>query len=181
MAPSSIVTATGAAAAKSKSGDEEEAGLVPAAAGVGAAGAGELSGDDEDADRSLNCSFFSDDNDHNEFSFSASDEEEETRALFSFSSRLYRCSETDGCVEVDVVRHGNTQAGVVSVSYFTKDGTALAELDYVPREGTLVFAPGETVKTVRVSIVDDEEEEQDEYFKVQLHSPSPGAHLGNWR
>ena len=44
------------------------------------------------------------------------DQPEETRALFSFGTRLYRCSETDGCCDITVVRHGNT-AIKASVSY----------------------------------------------------------------
>src|SRR4029450_8168160 len=43
----------------------------------------------------------------------------------------------------------------VTVNYATADGTATAGSDYQPFSGTLVFAPGETTKTVLVPIVGD--------------------------
>ena len=43
----------------------------------------------------------------------------------------------------------------VSVNYATADGTALVGSDYVANSGTLTFAPGETSKTITVSIIDD--------------------------
>ncbi len=42
--------------------------------------------------------------------------------------------------------------GTVSVAFFTSDGTAAAPGDYLATNGTLVFAPGQTVKTVSVTV-----------------------------
>jgi hypothetical protein len=49
------------------------------------------------------------------------------------------------------------EAGVdtVSFEYETADGTAMAPADYTSTNGTLSFAPGETSKTVSVTVVDD--------------------------
>jgi Calx-beta domain len=41
----------------------------------------------------------------------------------------------------------------VSISYATSDGTATAPADYASANGTVTFAPGETSKTVNVTVV----------------------------
>ncbi|MCP4548088.1 MAG: hypothetical protein GY835_16615 [bacterium] len=58
----------------------------------------------------------------------------------------------------------------VTVSYESTDGTATAGLDYESATGTLVFAPGETVATVAVGILDDVLDEPDEMFIFNLTS-----------
>ena len=52
----------------------------------------------------------------------------------------------------------------VSVAYATANGTATAGSDYTATSGTLVFAPGETSKTVAVPILGDTAYESDETF-----------------
>ena len=67
----------------------------------------------------------------------------------------------------------------VTVNYATMDDTAIAGDDYVPVEGTLTFAPGETARTIRVAVVDDAVDEADEEsFAVTLSGPS-GATLAH--
>ncbi len=57
----------------------------------------------------------------------------------------------------------------VSASYATADGTATAGSDYTAATGTLVFAPGEVSKTIRVAILDDDRHEADEEtFELSL-------------
>ncbi|TAN50348.1 MAG: hypothetical protein EPN21_09135, partial [Methylococcaceae bacterium] len=60
----------------------------------------------------------------------------------------------------------------VTVDYASADGTATADSDYTATHGTLVFASGETSKTVTVSVSGDTEAEDNESFQVQLASPS---------
>ncbi len=60
----------------------------------------------------------------------------------------------------------------VTVNFATADGTAIAPGDYAARTGTLTFAPGETRKSVFVTIVGDSTIEPDEVFRVLLSSPS---------
>ncbi len=50
----------------------------------------------------------------------------------------------------------------VSAAYATKDGTAESGGDYAAATGTLVFAPGEVSRTIRVAILDDALHEADE-------------------
>ena len=64
-----------------------------------------------------------------------------------------------------------------TVAYATEDGTAAAGEDYAAASGTLTFAPGETEKTVPVSVFDDAVDEADETFTLTLSAPA-GATLG---
>ncbi len=61
---------------------------------------------------------------------------------------------------------------VVTVSYKTKDGTAVEGSDYTMTGGTLRFEPGETTKTLRVPTVNDDTPEETEVFTVELSAPS---------
>ena len=56
----------------------------------------------------------------------------------------------------------------VSVSYATADGTAEAGSDYVSASGTVTFSPGETTKTVAVTVTGDDEAEANETFTLSL-------------
>jgi VCBS repeat-containing protein len=67
----------------------------------------------------------------------------------------------------------------VSVNYATADGTATAaENDYVPTQGTLTFAPGQTAQTVTVLVNGNPTPEADETFVVNL-SGARRAYLAN--
>jgi hypothetical protein len=63
----------------------------------------------------------------------------------------------------------------VTVDYFTTDGWATADWDYVPTSGTLTFAPGETSQTIYVTILDDTYVEGDENFFVVLNNSSSNS------
>jgi hypothetical protein len=65
----------------------------------------------------------------------------------------------------------------VTVHYATADGTAIAGEDYLAASGTLTFAPGETSKTINISVIGDRIDEFDETFSVALSSPT-NANLG---
>jgi aryl-phospho-beta-D-glucosidase BglC (GH1 family) len=59
----------------------------------------------------------------------------------------------------------------VTVRYATADGTATAGSDYVATSGTLTFAPGETVKTVAVTVIGDTVAEGNETVFLDLTGP----------
>jgi hypothetical protein len=69
--------------------------------------------------------------------------------------------------------------GPVTVDYSTADGTAVAGQDYTATHGTLVFQPGETSKTVTISILNDTVVEGPETLTLGLANPTAGAHLGS--
>jgi chitinase len=57
----------------------------------------------------------------------------------------------------------------VTVSYATADGTAtVVGYDYVANSGSFTFAPGETSKTVNVSVRGDRTAEEEETFSLNL-------------
>jgi hypothetical protein len=60
----------------------------------------------------------------------------------------------------------------VTVAYATADGSATAGGDYQAASGTLTFAPNETSKTVTVLVNGDRLGEPDEFFFVNLSSPT---------
>ena len=64
----------------------------------------------------------------------------------------------------------------VSVDYATEDDTATAGADYTAVSGTLVFAAGETAKTVSVPVLDDAVDEGKEVMHLKLSNPR-GAYL----
>jgi len=76
------------------------------------------------------------------------------------------------------VRLSERSASAVAVNWATADGTALAGSDYRAASGTLVFSPGQTSKTIGVTVYADAVIEPDETFSVVLSAPI-GATLAN--
>ena len=60
----------------------------------------------------------------------------------------------------------------VTVAYATANGTATAGSDYQSGSGTLTFAPGQTSKTITVSVIGDRLAEPNETYFVNLSSPA---------
>lgn len=77
-----------------------------------------------------------------------------------------------------VVTLDRPSGSVVTIDYATADGRAKGRQDYAAVEGTLVFAPGETSKSVSVVVVDDTRRENNEDFQLVL-SGAEGARLGD--
>lgn len=65
----------------------------------------------------------------------------------------------------------------VSVNYATMDQTAVAGRDYTAKSGTLTFTPGQTSKTISITILTDVIAEPTETFAVKL-SAAVNATLG---
>src|SRR5439155_1028428 len=67
----------------------------------------------------------------------------------------------------------NPSDQTVTVDYATNDGTAtIADSDYAPASGTLTFDPGQTAKTVDVTVNGDTKHESDETFTLDLSNAS---------
>lgn len=98
-------------------------------------------------------------------------------STIQFSAASYPVNENAGSVALTVVRSGGVQLAA-SANYSTANGTALAGSDYTGDSGSVSFGPGETQKTIVVTINDDSFVEGDENFGVNLSNPSPGAALG---
>jgi hypothetical protein len=78
---------------------------------------------------------------------------------------------------VFTVSLGTASGKPVSIDWGTADGTAVAPADFTAASGTLSFAPGETTKTVSVTVVGDALDEFDETFALNL-SNATNATIG---
>ena len=87
-----------------------------------------------------------------------------------------RVEEAEGAELAFVVSLDRAHHAAVTVDYATGDGTAKADEDYTGTEGTLVFAGGETEKTVSVAVIDDAHDEGEETVVLKL-SHAVGARI----
>ncbi len=93
-----------------------------------------------------------------------------------FTIKSFTVSETVGTATVSVVRT-NGNAGSVTVSFATADGTAKAGTDYTQTTGTLQFANRETSRTFTIPISDDTLTEGNEDLGITLSNVTGGATL----
>lgn len=106
------------------------------------------------------------------------------KSVIQFSAPMHGFLESAGTVKVAVQRIGVPDQTIV-VHYETRDGTASAGEDYIEASGDLTFAPGELVKDIAVTLVDDNQWEPDETFDIVLSFPEKqpddcrGAQLGD--
>ena len=76
--------------------------------------------------------------------------------------------EAEGATLDFVVTLSRTMNKQITVYYRTYDGTARVGADYEAANGTVVFTPGETEKTVSVAVLDDAHDEGRETVKMWL-------------
>ncbi|KAK3749975.1 hypothetical protein QZH41_008456 [Actinostola sp. cb2023] len=88
-------------------------------------------------------------------------------AIVEFASTKCAVLESEKLVKIGVQRTGNL-TGTATINYETIDGTATAESDYITKKDVMVFKPGETLKHIDITIIDDNEWEENEVFFVML-------------
>ncbi|HSH72612.1 MAG TPA: Calx-beta domain-containing protein [Methylophilaceae bacterium] len=66
----------------------------------------------------------------------------------------------------------NPSASIVTVNYASANGSATAGSDYTAATGTLSFAPGETTKTITVTVAGDTVFEGAEDYSISLSAPT---------
>ncbi|NYZ24209.1 cellulase family glycosylhydrolase [Azospirillum oleiclasticum] len=84
---------------------------------------------------------------------------------------LYQGTDTEVAGRTDAVftvSLSKAATQTVSLTYATADGTAKAGQDYLATSGTLTFAPGETAKQVKVTVLGDSVAEGTETFSLKL-------------
>ncbi|MEM8859319.1 MAG: Calx-beta domain-containing protein [Chloroflexota bacterium] len=85
--------------------------------------------------------------------------------------------EADTNYEIDVMLN-SASAFTVTVDYSATSITATAGSDFTAQSGSLIFAPGDDIKTISVPILNDGMIEFDEAFLIEL-SNSSNATIGN--
>ena len=88
-----------------------------------------------------------------------------------FDTTAFRMVEATYPVVMTVTRPGGLDAGPATVDYATVSHTALANEDFRPVRGTLIFGVGDRTKTFVVPILDDNRDESDEELMVVLSNP----------
>ncbi|XP_067414236.1 sodium/calcium exchanger 3 [Emydura macquarii macquarii] len=91
--------------------------------------------------------------------------------IFTFECDVMHISESIGVMEVKVLRTSGAR-GTVIVPFRTVEGTAKGGgEDFEDAYGELEFKNDETVKTVHIKVIDDEEYEKNKTFFIELMSP----------
>ncbi|MBL4827038.1 MAG: hypothetical protein JKY66_04880, partial [Spongiibacteraceae bacterium] len=99
--------------------------------------------------------------------------------VFEINAAEFFVDENGTQLSIDIVRsHVEAGAGEASVFYFTQDIAAVANVDFLPALGELIFAENETVKTANIVITDDDLYEANETFRFSLGQTSQTAMLG---
>jgi uncharacterized repeat protein (TIGR01451 family)/uncharacterized delta-60 repeat protein len=94
-----------------------------------------------------------------------------------FKAARFEASEASGKATIGV-RLGQPLGATITVDYATGGGTATEGSDYLPVSGTLTFAPGQTLQTFEVPLVNDAESEGDETVALTLSNLQGPALLG---
>ncbi len=97
-------------------------------------------------------------------------------SVISFTAGTYTAFEDSGSVTLTVSRTGNLN-DVASCAYATQDGSASFKYNYAPVWGTLRFAPGESSKSISVSLTDSGWAQGNVSFKVSLSENEGNATL----
>jgi len=87
-------------------------------------------------------------------------------------------AEASGTISFSVLLT-NASGTTVRVDYATADGSAIAGSDYTATSGTLTFTPGQTSKTVPVTIANDALAEDDETFTLNLANATGGIAIAD--
>ena len=102
-----------------------------------------------------------------------------SNAILSFATATIWVSESGPAATLSVTRDNNS-SDVVTATFATVNGTAVAGADYVATNGVLTWGAGDmTPKTITVGLLDDSIQEPDKTFAVALSAPTGGAGLSS--
>lgn len=93
-----------------------------------------------------------------------------TYSTLLFSNGPFKVNEGAGSISISVKRSGDA-SGTAIVDYTTVDVTANQKKDYTTSSGTLVFAPGETIKTFTVLVIDNAYVDGERRVDIILSNP----------
>lgn len=93
--------------------------------------------------------------------------EESIQRQINFEKAYHLVFEDDGEIQLKLVRNA-TDSEPRTVSIVANNGTASENDDYIISESSVTFAPNDTEKLVTLTINDDDEAEESEYFSLRL-------------
>jgi|GEM_PF-1363918 Calx-beta domain. len=95
-------------------------------------------------------------------------------AISIADSRIVEGNSGHGVVEA-MVTLSQVMTAPFSVNYRTKNVTAIAGEDYEAAKGSIIFAPGEMMKRIKVSVIGEVLCEEDETFQIILGNSSDAS------
>lgn len=102
-------------------------------------------------------------------------QDNDSPGMFVFVREIIKVQESDGVAVVQVQR-AKGRSGEVSLKYKTLSGSAVADKDFTPVEGTLTWPHAEAgVRDIEVPIARTTNWESVEYFEVEIGEASGGA------
>ncbi len=100
-------------------------------------------------------------------------------ATVQFASPASAAKETTTSVTIPVNINDANAGATYTVDYATTPGSATPGQDYRPVSGRLVFGPGVTTRNIKLDIVDDDLDEDNETVAIELSNPTgPNIVLG---
>ena len=96
----------------------------------------------------------------------------------SFTSPIFSVNENGNAIAAVIIERTGGSEGAVSANIALSNGTATYPNDYSSTSVNVLFANGETSKTVSIPIFDDNLFEGDETLNLTLVNPTGGANLG---
>ena len=96
--------------------------------------------------------------------------------ILELEDSIFEVGEDASTVEIPIIRTRNT-SNRVSVNYQTFEETAIAGEDFVQRESTLTFEPGETRKSIVIDIINDDAIEGEETFSLTIDRATRNGRL----
>ena len=94
----------------------------------------------------------------------------------SFSIPNQSVFENSDTANIYIIRSGQTDTED-EVSFSTQEASAISDTDFVPKNGTVSFLPGETFKIIPIKILDDTLIESTETFTLLLSNSTGSAVL----
>lgn len=104
--------------------------------------------------------------------------DDDNTSQIGFLSTNIQVSENQKSIAITIIRRGDNSS-VSTVDFKTLDGTAIADLDYKEKIGTITFNPGETQHTILIDIIDDLLNEPTKKFTLSLLNPSESVEVFN--
>jgi len=97
--------------------------------------------------------------------------------IFEFTLDFFFAFEDAESATVEVRRTGDL-GQPMSVDYAAVGGIAVEDVDFIPKSGTLDFAPNEEFMSFTVSYIDDAEPEGSEPIELSLSNPTGDSFIG---